>query len=292
MSSSDENGYRLALYNLLAPGNHVEYIGQQRSGSMAKNRHEGHPGADIAPIREFGKEDYADRPNVVLLMAGTNNIFFNVEPENAPTLLGNVIDDVIHACPDVVVLVASLTPLRDPSKDEQRVRFNDALPAVIAAQADAGKQVERVDMGRITMDHINTVDGVHPTDEGYQLMASIWYEAIVVAGKKGWIKKPVLVPEEEPAQEISEPEPVPESESAHELEPEHAEQELQNKTSQEAIVLDRKNPAPVQLGGSFTTPTVHRIMAVLACAVLVMAAFAIRILSSGGKKSWRYSRLQ
>lgn len=77
MSSSDGNGYRLALHDLLTPENQVEYIGQEHKGSMDNNRHEGHPGFDISPV-----------------------------------------------------------------------------------------------------------DGVHPTDEGYRLMASAWYEAIAAAGKK------------------------------------------------------------------------------------------------------------
>ncbi|KKZ60137.1 hypothetical protein EMCG_05059 [[Emmonsia] crescens] len=167
MSSSDGNGYRLALYNLLTPGNKVEYIGRERSGSMGDNRHEGHPGADIRPISEKGKADYAEQPNVVLLMAGTNNIVFNIEPDNAPKMLGHLIDDIVHNCPDVAVLVASLTPLRDTHNEQRRIKFNRALPAVITERAGAGKHIARVDMGRITINNINTIDGVHPTDEGY-----------------------------------------------------------------------------------------------------------------------------
>jgi hypothetical protein len=39
--SSDGNGYRLALQNMLS-GNNVQYVGSQHSGSMANNSNEGH----------------------------------------------------------------------------------------------------------------------------------------------------------------------------------------------------------------------------------------------------------
>jgi lysophospholipase L1-like esterase len=68
--SSDGNGYRLDLKNLLS-GNQVIYVGSQQSGSMANNENEGHPGALIDQIATYAQASLPDRPNVVLLMAGT-----------------------------------------------------------------------------------------------------------------------------------------------------------------------------------------------------------------------------
>ena len=45
--STDGNGYRLDLQNLLA-GTEMQYIGSLRSGTMADNYHEGHSGFTIA----------------------------------------------------------------------------------------------------------------------------------------------------------------------------------------------------------------------------------------------------
>ena len=72
MSSSDGNGYRLRLRDLLTPENAVEYIGQQHSGFMDDNNNEGYPGIDISLIAEKAKPSYAEKPNIVLLMATSN----------------------------------------------------------------------------------------------------------------------------------------------------------------------------------------------------------------------------
>lgn len=285
----------------MTPENKVEYIGKEHSGSMDNNRHEGHPGVDIGPIGEMGKADYAERPNIVLLMAGTNNINFNVDPDNAPDMLGRVIDDVVHACPDAVVLVATLIPLLDARNEELRIRFNDALPAVIATRADENKHVARVDMGRITSHHINTIDRVHPTDEGYRLMALVWYEAITAAGKKGWIKEPFSVSGEgEPENANAElgpedAEPKPEntgSEPEPEPEPKNAEQDQEkNKPNQGNVGPNQENSGSNQVESSFGWTIVNAVMAILVCAVLVITVFAIRRLTYGSDRNWRYSPL-
>lgn len=71
--STSGNGYRLELQNLLV-GNTVQYVGSQHSGSMANNSNEGHPGAVITQIAKFAKLGLNQLPNVVLLMAGTNDM--------------------------------------------------------------------------------------------------------------------------------------------------------------------------------------------------------------------------
>ena len=189
--SHDGNGYRLALYNMLIPGNHLDYIGRVKSGTMADNDNEGHRGYPIGPIGNTGKPDYPERPNVVLLMAGTNDVVLNVNLDDAHSALSNLINQIVTACPDAAVLVATLTPLLDPGREARRLAYNSAIPGVVAAFTDLGKQVAQVDLRRVTTNHINATDGIHPNDAGYGLIASAWYEAILAAGDKGWIKAPL-----------------------------------------------------------------------------------------------------
>ncbi|EEH50690.1 uncharacterized protein PADG_06769 [Paracoccidioides brasiliensis Pb18] len=203
--SSDGNGYRLRLHTLLSPRHNVEYIGQERDGSMNNNHHEGHKGFPIGPVGITGKRNYADRPNIVLLMAGTNDVVFQMNLENAPNVLGQVIDEILAACPDAVVLVATLTPLLDANREARKVAFNAALPDMIDQRTKMGKHVLLVDMSRVTKEHINATDGIHPTEGGYQLIAGAWYDGIVAVGKKGWIGAPITPPVEGDVAEDGEP---------------------------------------------------------------------------------------
>ncbi|KAG5297752.1 BKRF1 encodes EBNA-1 protein [Histoplasma ohiense] len=192
--SSDGNGYRLPLYDLLSRWNKVEYIGRERHGSMSNNRHEGHKGFPIGAVGNTGKPDYVERPNIVLLLAGTNDVVFKINLKTAPEVLGRVVDDIVSACPDAVVLVATIPPLLDRNREARRLAFNAALPAVMEQRTEAGKHVLLVDLATVTTRHINATDGIHPVDEGYRLIADAWYKSIVHADQKGWIKAPVAKP--------------------------------------------------------------------------------------------------
>ncbi|KAL8956710.1 MAG: hypothetical protein Q9193_005842 [Seirophora villosa] len=190
--SSDGNGYRLALYNSLTPSNHVTFIGREKSGTMANNENEGHPGFPIGPVGQMGKPDYALRPNVILLMAGTNDVVFNIDLDAAPAAMGGVMDDIIGACPDAALLVAEITPFQDAEREKKREVFNTAMKEVVAARAGEGKQVALASMDRFTTrEHLNLTDGIHPNDEGYRQIAAVWFDAIVAAGDHGWIKSPL-----------------------------------------------------------------------------------------------------
>lgn len=192
--STDGNGYRLALSTLLMEhGNNLKYIGSVQSGAMANNDHEGHGGFQIAAVGLTGKPDYPQRPNVVLLMAGTNDMIFDTNIVNAPDRLGGVIQEILAACPDAAVLVATLTPLLNPGWTNKIVEFNSAVPGIVMNLANKGNKVALVDMSRVTTTHIDPAGGIHPTDEGYEKIATAWYDGILAASEKGWIEKALPV---------------------------------------------------------------------------------------------------
>jgi len=188
--SSDGNGYRLALYNLLHAENDLDYIGRVKSGTMLDNDNEGYPGYPIVSVASTVKPEYPERPNIVLLMAGTNDVVLDNDRDTVYAALDKLIDQVITACPDAVVLVAEITPLLDPDREAKRLAYNSAIPGVVKRYADDRKHVAVVDMGRVTPKYINVTDRIHPNDEGYGLIAYAWYEAILAADEKGWLKVP------------------------------------------------------------------------------------------------------
>lgn len=72
--SSNGNGYRGPLYDILTSrGNTLSMIGSQSSGTMPQPQNEGHDGATISQIASYTSA-YHERPNVILLHAGTNDM--------------------------------------------------------------------------------------------------------------------------------------------------------------------------------------------------------------------------
>ena len=171
-------------------GSIVELIGSVHSGNMTDNKNEGHPGWIIQDIATQAPQDFSQHPNVILVMAGTNDIVQNKDLPNAPARLGALIDGLFNGSPDSVVLVAQLIPFADPTREANRVTFNAALPNVIAARTNAGKHVLLVDMSQILPSDL-VADGIHPNDGGYAKMARAWVVGINQANSNGWISAPL-----------------------------------------------------------------------------------------------------
>ena len=187
--SSDGNGYRQYLLTALT-GNSVNFVGSVKAGTMADNNNEGHSGALIDQIASYAYLSLPERPNVVLLMAGTNDMNNNVDPDNAPARLSALIDEILAACPDAVVIVAQIIPAANPDTFARLVTYNARISLIVNQKQTAGKHVVKAWMP-LTNDDL--IDGLHPTDIGYSKMANGWLDALMRAGAKGWIGQPVVV---------------------------------------------------------------------------------------------------
>ncbi|KAF7348955.1 Lipolytic enzyme [Mycena venus] len=190
-TSSDGNGYRSALHDMLQTGNTLDFIGSIKSGTMVDNDNEGHIGAIISQIAQAATNPLAlpARPNVVLLMAGTNDILDNIS-SGAPAQLSTLIDTIFTTCPDAALIVASLTPLTTTSTIQASVdTFNSALTQLVNTRNAAGQHILLANMSSVLASDL--VDGIHPTDAGYIKMANAWFPVVEQAAKNGWIGTPV-----------------------------------------------------------------------------------------------------
>ena len=188
-ASGDGNGYRQNLLTALT-GNYVNFVGSQKAGTMANNNNEGHSGAIIDQIASYAYLSLPERPNVVLLMAGTNDMNNNVDPDNAPARLSAMIDEVLAACPDAVVVVAQIIPAANPATFARLATFNARISLLVNQKQTAGKHVIKAWMPLTTDD---LIDGLHPNAIGYSKMATGWTDALTRANAKGWIGQPVVV---------------------------------------------------------------------------------------------------
>ena len=112
-----------------------------------------------------------------------------LDPGGAPRRIGSLIDQLLQSCPDAVIIVAQIINAANANTDRLIQAFDNAIPSVVAQRANQGKKVMAVDMRSVTA--ADLIDGLHPTDAGYRMMADLWFKAIQQAEGKGWIKNPV-----------------------------------------------------------------------------------------------------
>ncbi|QLH26375.1 FG-GAP-like repeat-containing protein [Streptomyces sp. Rer75] len=204
-NSSHKSGYRLPLWNDLTPSAlengelgsinidgkiwKRDFVGDQRSGSVADPDHDGVSGELIDEIRnrvDCTVPSY--RPNVVTLHAGTNDMNQQEELATAPDRLGKLIDQILEDAPEAVILVATLIPSTKDGMQPRIDAYNARVPGVVKDRQDQGKHVLLADMSMVTT---ADVDGSHPNDNGYRKMADVFYNEIWRAATRGWIKEPV-----------------------------------------------------------------------------------------------------
>jgi lysophospholipase L1-like esterase len=134
------------------------------------------------------------RPNVVLLLAGTNDMVR--QPQGAPARLQTLTEKLVKAVPGAVVIVGTIPPLGGSFGSKGKApkaagggpvgAFNAALPQIVKTVAGKGGKVLLADLSAVKASDLK--DGVHPNDVGYAKMATGWFKAIEEAAAKGWIK--------------------------------------------------------------------------------------------------------
>lgn len=179
--SSTHTGYRVKLWTrcMMSSWN-VAYVGSLVGGpdNLSVWEHEGHPGWRIDQISEHivvWLKEY--RPQVILLHIGTNDILQNHYVTSAPTRLRILLNQITTTLPQAIVIVAQITPLGQPELNTEVVSYNDAIPSLVQEEQTAGRYVESVDMYD-PMPLRDLPDKIHPNDDGYTVMASVWYEAL------------------------------------------------------------------------------------------------------------------
>ncbi|MBT2382297.1 esterase, partial [Streptomyces sp. ISL-11] len=189
--SSNGAGYRDDLWSQLAPHtSNLDFVGSQRNGKLPDPDHEGHWGWKIGGLSaNIDRWLPAAKPNTVLLHIGTNDMHDNYQVDTAPRRLGELVDKITSAAPDMTVLVSSLVPSADAGTQQRIERFNAVIPQLVAERRAKGRHVGFVDMGAVTTQDLD--DDLHPKDSGYVKMADAFYTGVAQAAADGWIKQRV-----------------------------------------------------------------------------------------------------
>ncbi|EFQ34084.1 uncharacterized protein GLRG_09228 [Colletotrichum graminicola M1.001] len=194
-NGGDGNGYRLQLRDDLSKDKVVFAGSETMSGTMDGNRFGAWSGQTIQHISDHIGPSLKQRPNIVLVHAGTNDMNPSLDtakqgndPKGAADRLGKLLDKIIEACPDATVLVGMIINTCDEKQSPATKEYQQLIPGVVKSRKDGGKHILAADFTTFETSHLQ--DCIHPSNDGYKLFGSYWYDFITQI-PKDWIQKPV-----------------------------------------------------------------------------------------------------
>ena len=75
-----------------------------------------------------------------------------------------------------MLVVGLITPY--PAQANNVRTYNQAIPALVQARADAGKHILLADLNTGFASAMLSFDGIHPNQSGYDFMGGVWYSVI------------------------------------------------------------------------------------------------------------------
>lgn len=186
-------GYRNNLYTGLQANNcGVSFVGtlSDPNARIADKDHEGHAGLTIGDIaRNVNAWLATTQPNIILLMAGTNDTAWWTG-ENAAQIGARhnaLIDQLRTARPNAWIFVATIPPqaslIIQPNNIDRAVltqQLNSVIRSNVSTRAAAGQRVRIVDVNA-TLTTADLYDGIHPTEAAHAKIAQQFLTAVRLA---------------------------------------------------------------------------------------------------------------
>ena len=180
-------GYRLPLYQLLTnAGYNVQFTGAEVDNPgpfQTQPDHEGHPGFRIDQIQSgfLTWINAVPSPDIILLIIGTNDYGQNYNTASATNRLDQLISLIVSNRPAAKLVVANLTLRTDSTAVNTAIQttFNPFVPGLVAKHAALGQQVYFVNMYSALGAGDLQSDGLHPTQIGFNKMATNWFSSVV-----------------------------------------------------------------------------------------------------------------
>ncbi|WP_230686343.1 GDSL-type esterase/lipase family protein [Catellatospora vulcania] len=167
----------------------VDFVGTQAGGgcNLASwdGDNEGHGGyraTGIADQNQLPGWLAATHPDVVLMHLGTNDIWSNTPTATILAAYGTLVDQMRASNPDTKILVAQIIPMTPSGCSwcpSGVTALNSAIPGWAASRTTARSPITVVDQYTGFDTSVDTSDGVHPDDSGFQKMSDRWYPALI-----------------------------------------------------------------------------------------------------------------
>ncbi|KAJ6440782.1 carbohydrate esterase family 3 [Purpureocillium lavendulum] len=191
----DGDGYRRQLQADLSKDKVVFAGTTTTEGTMHDGYFAAWPGKTIQYISDHIGPSLEQRPNIILLHAGTNDMNENDstategnDPVAAAKRLGTLIDKTVVACPDAVVLVAMIIDTCRLEQSPRTRQFQALIPDVARTRLEAGHKVLAANLTSFPTAELR--DCIHPTNKGYRLLGDYWYD-VMAQVPRDWIQAPV-----------------------------------------------------------------------------------------------------
>jgi lysophospholipase L1-like esterase len=177
--------YRFYLYkDLVTAGYDVDFVGSMTGAnggsplySNFDQNHEGHSGYRTDQILS-NVVNWANlnKPDVVLLHTGSNDIEQGQSNSSTASEIGSVIDALRSVVPSVKILLAQIIP--EASNTQAFAQLNSLIANVAAQKNTSSSPVVLVDQYTGFDANADTFDGVHPDESGERKMADRWFAAL------------------------------------------------------------------------------------------------------------------
>lgn len=191
VGSSDKNGYRKFLYDMLTLDGHtVEMVGSRKSGAMPNNRNEGWRGFTIDQIDRKARISIPSlMPNLVTINAGSNDCLQDLDIVEIGNRISGLLEYIWSTCPGSTVILSTLLLNSDSSAEQRILQANAQFHELALQKNREHKRIVLVDMhGADGPNADELVDGTHPNDSAYRKMASIWHRGFQEAVSKGFLQ--------------------------------------------------------------------------------------------------------
>jgi acyl-CoA thioesterase I len=174
--SLDTGGYRGPLQDLLARDRiAVDFVGSLQGGSPAvpDRDHEGHGGWSMAQMQPLvAGWVRRQRPDVVLLHVGTNDLLQGVSAAVTAQRLATLLDSIHEAWGSAHVVVAGVwAPLAD--RAAARAQYARLAAGVVLEQRALGRSATFVDTSAL-LGPGDFTDALHADLRGYRKIAGMW----------------------------------------------------------------------------------------------------------------------
>ncbi|WP_424937745.1 MULTISPECIES: SGNH/GDSL hydrolase family protein [Bacteria] len=180
-------GYRYQFQRAMRDARvEVDMVGSLRNGNAAivDPDHEGHRGWTSGQLLSRCDAWFVSaRPETVVIHAGTNDAFFNNDPDGAGGRVMSIIS-LLHArFPHAVVLVAKIIPSLSANVQSRVERVNRSIEAAVPANDERIKLVDCSHL--LAAEHY--VDNLHPNDSGYLVLGETLANAVLSISPRGRI---------------------------------------------------------------------------------------------------------
>jgi lysophospholipase L1-like esterase len=167
VGSSDKNGYRKFLYDMLTSDGHVvEMVGSRKSGTMSDNWNEGWRGFTIDQIERKARISVPLlKPNLVTINAGSNDCLQNLEVGQIGNRISRLLEYIWSASSGSTVILSTLLLNSNASTEQRILEANAQFEALALQKGKQQKKIIFVDMhGADGPSADELVDGTHPSD--------------------------------------------------------------------------------------------------------------------------------